>query len=144
MLDDCVALVGLERLGSLHLNDSQKPLGSNVDRHANIGEGELGEDGCAVFLSEPRFEGLPLVLETPGPEHSGPRAEEIALTRGLRERGLAARATADRSARPAPPPAVPASGTAHLLTNAVAARPERFRRSSGRIRQPPHSPGGRS
>lgn len=91
VLDRCVALVGLERLGSLHLNDSQKPLGSNVDRHANIGAGELGEGGCAVFLSEPRFEGLPLVLETPGPEHSGPSAAEIALTRALRERGLAAR-----------------------------------------------------
>ncbi|HEV2785407.1 MAG TPA: deoxyribonuclease IV, partial [Solirubrobacteraceae bacterium] len=59
VVDSCVALVGRERLGSLHLNDSQKPLGSNVDRHANVGEGELGEDGCAVFLSEPRFEGLP-------------------------------------------------------------------------------------
>jgi deoxyribonuclease-4 len=96
VLDQCDELVGLERLGSLHLNDSQKPLGSNVDRHANIGAGELGEDGCAVFLSEPRFEGLPLVLETPGPEHSGPRAAELALTRALRERGLAAR-RADRA-----------------------------------------------
>jgi len=92
VLDECSALVGLERLGSLHLNDSQKPLGSNVDRHANVGQGELGEDGCAVFLSEPRFEGLPLVLETPGPKHSGPTAEELALTRALRERGLAERA----------------------------------------------------
>ena len=91
VLDRCVELVGLERLGSLHLNDSQKPLGSNVDRHANVGEGELGEDGCAVFLSEPRFEGLPLVLETPGPRRSGPTAAEIALTRALRRRGLAAR-----------------------------------------------------
>jgi deoxyribonuclease-4 len=91
VLDDCVAQVGLERLGSLHLNDSQTPLGSNVDRHANIGEGELGEDGCAVFLSEPRFAGLPLVLETPGPQRTGPTAEEIALTRTLRARGLAAR-----------------------------------------------------
>ena len=91
VLDQCVQLVGLDRLGSLHLNDSQKPLGSNVDRHANVGEGELGEDGCAVFLSEPRFDGLPLVLETPGPQRTGPSAEELALTRALRERGLAAR-----------------------------------------------------
>jgi deoxyribonuclease-4 len=91
VLDRCAELVGLERLGSLHLNDSQKPLGSNVDRHANVGAGELGEDGCAVFLSEPRFEGLPLVLETPGPNHTGPTAEELALTRRLRERGRAAR-----------------------------------------------------
>lgn len=91
VLDECVAQVGLDRLGSLHLNDSQTPLGSNVDRHANIGEGELGEDGCAVFLSEPRFQDLPLVLETPGPKRSGPTAEELALTRRLHARGLAAR-----------------------------------------------------
>ena len=91
VLDECVAKLGHERLGSLHLNDSQTPLGSNVDRHANVGEGELGEDGCAVFLSEPRFQGLPLVLETPGPRRSGPTLEELALTRELRERGLAAR-----------------------------------------------------
>ena len=94
VLDDCVAQVGRERLGSLHLNDSQTPLGSNVDRHANVGEGELGEDGCAVFCSEPRFEGLPLVLETQGPTRDGPSAEELALVRSLRERGLAARARA--------------------------------------------------
>jgi deoxyribonuclease IV len=85
VLDRCASLVGLERLGSLHLNDSQVPLGANVDRHATIGDGELGEDGCAVFLSEPRFEGLPLVLET------SVTAEQLALTRALRERGLAAR-----------------------------------------------------
>jgi len=90
-LDECVENVGLDRLGSLHLNDSQMPLGSNRDRHANIGEGELGEDGCAVFLSEPRFQDLPCILETPGPNKEGPTAEEIALARRLRERGLAER-----------------------------------------------------
>jgi deoxyribonuclease-4 len=84
VLDECAEIVG-DRLGSLHLNDSQVPLGSNVDRHAHIGKGELGEEGCAVFLSEPRFEGLPCVLET------GPSAEELALARALRKRGLAAR-----------------------------------------------------
>jgi deoxyribonuclease-4 len=92
VLDGCVAQVGLERIGSLHLNDSQTPLGANRDRHANIGEGELGDDGCAAFLSEPRFEGLPVVLETPGPDRQGPTREEIARCVALRERGLAARA----------------------------------------------------
>jgi deoxyribonuclease-4 len=90
-LDDCVAAVGLDRLGSLHLNDSQTGLGSNRDRHANVGEGELGEDGCAVFLSEPRFQDLPCVLETNGPDRQGPTAEELALCVTLRERGLEAR-----------------------------------------------------
>ncbi|MEA2181709.1 MAG: deoxyribonuclease, partial [Solirubrobacteraceae bacterium] len=91
-VDECVELVGDSRLGSLHLNDSQTPLGSNRDRHANVGEGELGREGCAVFLSEPRFEGLPLVLETPGPDRSGPTKAELALARKLRTRGLKARA----------------------------------------------------
>jgi len=85
VLDDCAEIVGLERLGSLHLNDSATPLHSNVDRHAMIGQGELGEDGCAVFLSEPRFDGLPLVLETKA------TADEVALARELRVRGVAAR-----------------------------------------------------
>ena len=93
-LDECVSNVGMDRLGSLHLNDSQTPLGSNRDRHANIGEGEIGEAGCAVFLSEPRFQDLPCVLETPGVNKEGPSAEEIARTRKLRERGLGERGLA--------------------------------------------------
>lgn len=91
VLDDFDARVGLGRLGSLHLNDSQTPLGSNRDRHANIGQGELGEEGCAAFLSEPRFESLPVILETPGENRSGPTAEELAYCHELRERGIAAR-----------------------------------------------------
>jgi deoxyribonuclease-4 len=83
--------MGLERLGSLHLNDSQTPLGSNRDRHANVGEGELGADGCAAFLSAPPFADLPCVLETPGENRSGPSREEVALAMQLRERGIAAR-----------------------------------------------------
>lgn len=90
-LDDLEAEVGPGRLGSLHLNDSQTPLGSNRDRHANIGEGELGLDGCRVFLSEPRFAELPCVLETPGPDRSGATAAELALCERLRAEGLAAR-----------------------------------------------------
>lgn len=91
VLDDCVAAVGLERVGSLHLNDSQTPLASNRDRHATVGAGELGEDGCAAFLGDPRFDGLPCVLETPGPEGKGPDRNEILLAMALRERGRAAR-----------------------------------------------------
>ena len=90
-LDDLEATVGPGRLGSLHLNDSQTPLGSNRDRHANIGEGELGLDGCRVFLSEPRFADLPCVLETPGPDRSGATAKELALCERLRAEGLSAR-----------------------------------------------------
>jgi deoxyribonuclease-4 len=83
--------VGLERMGSLHLNDSQTPLGSNRDRHANVGAGELGERGCAAFLSTPAFQDLPCVLETPGENRSGPTREEVALAVKLREQGIKAR-----------------------------------------------------
>jgi deoxyribonuclease-4 len=91
-MDQFDRIVGIKRLGSLHLNDSQTPLGSNRDRHANIGTGELGERGCAAYLSEPRFDKLPLVLETQGPEHQGPAPEEVELCFKLRKRGLASRA----------------------------------------------------
>ncbi len=91
VLDECDREVGLGRIGSLHLNDSQTPLGSNRDRHANPGEGELGEEGCAVFLSEPRFDGLPCVLETPGHDRSGPTRDDLAFVSTLRERGRADR-----------------------------------------------------
>jgi deoxyribonuclease IV len=85
--------VGLGRVGSLHLNDSQAPLGANRDRHANIGAGELGEGGCAAFLSAPPFQDLPCVLETPGENRSGPTREEVQFAVELRERGLRERAS---------------------------------------------------
>ena len=85
---------GLERVRSLHLNDSQTALGANRDRHANVGEGELGEDGCAAFLAAPAFAELPCILETPGKERSGPTKKEIALAGALRERGIAERVEA--------------------------------------------------
>jgi deoxyribonuclease IV len=90
-LDECDRTVGLSRLHSLHLNDSLVPLGSNRDRHAILGEGELGDKGCAVFVSEPRFERLPCVLET-GRDGGAPAAEDVARAKKLRSRGRAARA----------------------------------------------------
>ncbi len=81
--------VGLERLRSLHVNDAAAPLGSNRDRHANIGEGLIGE-GLGVLLGDPRLQGLPAVLETPGPEGHGPDAAEILRLRELHARALAA------------------------------------------------------
>jgi deoxyribonuclease-4 len=82
-LTECDRLVGLERLHSLHLNDSMTPLGSNRDRHAVPGEGELGRDGLAAFVNEPCFQGLPVVLET-GRENGKVTGEDIALVRSLR------------------------------------------------------------
>jgi deoxyribonuclease-4 len=91
VLDEIDEKLGLERVGSLHLNDSQTPLGSNRDRHANVGEGELGEEGCAAFLSAPQLQDLPCVLETPGKNRSGPSREEVLLAGKLREQGVHAR-----------------------------------------------------
>jgi deoxyribonuclease-4 len=95
VLDEFDSVVGLERLGSLHANDSMVALGSNRDRHAIMGEGELGEKGCAVFLSEPRFDKLPGVLET-GRDHGSPAAEDVALAKKLRTRGKSNRRRAKR------------------------------------------------
>jgi len=92
LADEISAKVGLARVGSLHLNDSQTPIGSNRDRHANIGKGEIGEDGCAAFLGAPAFAELPCVLETPGKNRSGPSKREVALAVALHERGVAERA----------------------------------------------------
>ena len=89
-IDRYEKLVGKRRLRSLHLNDSMVTLGSNRDRHAILGEGELGPAGCATFLSEPRFAKLPCVLET-GREKGAVTAEDVAEARKLHRRGVAAR-----------------------------------------------------
>src|SRR5437867_10180151 len=87
LLEDLDARIGLDRLHALHANDAKAPLGSNRDRHDNIGEGLIGE-GLGVFLAHPKLQGLPVVLEVPGADGKGPNADEI---RKLRE--LHARAT---------------------------------------------------
>ena len=87
-LDEVDSTLGLDRLRALHINDAGAPLGSNRDRHANILEGELGER-LGVFLSNPRLQGLPAVLETAGPENRGPDAAEIQKAKDLRARWLA-------------------------------------------------------
>src|SRR4051794_20902998 len=85
VIDDCVSMVGLERVQCLHVNDSAMPLGSNRDRHAILPDGELGTRGLSAFLSEPRFEELPALLETKL------TAEQVDIARDLRKKGLAAR-----------------------------------------------------
>jgi deoxyribonuclease-4 len=57
-------IVGLDRLRAFHANDSKRPLGSRVDRHAHVGEGVLGLDPFRRLLHDPRFRGLPLLIET--------------------------------------------------------------------------------
>jgi deoxyribonuclease-4 len=91
VLRECTRKLGRRTVRSLHLNDSQTPLGSNRDRHANIGAGELGRKGCAAFLSAPSLQKLPCILETPGENREGPSRKEVALAQRLRRQGIAAR-----------------------------------------------------
>jgi deoxyribonuclease-4 len=91
VLADFDRVVGLGRLGSLHVNDSATPLGSNRDRHANLGDGEIGREGIAAFLSEPRFEGMPCVLEGPGHKGKALDRQDLEWAFTLRDEGLAAR-----------------------------------------------------
>jgi deoxyribonuclease-4 len=88
VLDEADAKIGIERLGAVHVNDAAVPLGAHLDRHANIGKGEMGKRGLSAFLSEPRFEGLPATLETPGPEKKGTSRAEVTLAKRLRREGL--------------------------------------------------------
>jgi deoxyribonuclease-4 len=87
-LDDVDERIGLDRLRALHANDSKLPLRSNRDRHDNIGDGVMGE-GLGVFLSHPKLQHLPVVLEVPGRDGHGPNAEEIQKLRDLHARATA-------------------------------------------------------
>ncbi len=87
LVDDIEARIGLDRLRALHVNDAAAPLGSNRDRHANIGEGEIGEE-IGAFLSQPKLQGLPAFLEVPGVDKKGPSAEELRKVREIHQRWL--------------------------------------------------------
>lgn len=78
--------IGLDRLRALHANDAKAPLGSNLDRHENIGDGLIG-DGLAVFLAHAEVQHLPVVLEVPGADGKGPNAHEIRKLRELHAGG---------------------------------------------------------
>ncbi len=112
VLDDLLAeldeRIGLDRLRCLHVNDSKTPLGSNRDRHDNIGDGLMGEK-LGVFLGHPKLQGLPALLEVPGTTGHGPDAEQMTKLRelharatkrgGARKRGTKARRPAARGTR---------------------------------------------
>lgn len=68
MVTKFVNTVGFEYLKGIHLNDSKKELGSRVDRHDNIGEGEIGLTGFELLMQDERFDDIPMILETPNTE----------------------------------------------------------------------------
>ncbi len=86
LLERADELFGIERLGCLHLNDSRHPLGSRRDRHANIGEGEIGLEPFRWMLNEPRLRGVPMILETPIGDDGEGHARDLATLRGLIEK----------------------------------------------------------
>jgi deoxyribonuclease-4 len=92
LADEIDSKIGLDQLRAIHLNDATDPRGSNRDRHAAIGKGTIGRKGFRAFLSEPRFQGLPAVSESPGLLGKGPDKEEVQLVRRLRREGIKARA----------------------------------------------------
>jgi deoxyribonuclease-4 len=84
--------IGLDRFRLLHVNDAAAPLGSNRDRHANLGEGLLG-DALTVILGHPAVRDLPAVLEVPGADDHGPDAAEVQKLRKLAARAVRRRTT---------------------------------------------------
>jgi deoxyribonuclease IV len=94
----CAGAVGMERVLAFHLNDAKAPLGSGLDRHENIGRGELGLMPFRLLLNDARFTAIPKVLETPKEPEPAADRRNLAVLRRLR-------VSARRSRRPA--------GTAH-------------------------------
>jgi deoxyribonuclease-4 len=76
-------VVGIDRIKVFHLNDSQKDLGSRVDRHAHIGAGCVGLEGFRAIVNDPRFAGLPMILETPKGDDLAEDIENLAKLRSL-------------------------------------------------------------
>jgi deoxyribonuclease-4 len=82
-VDEWDRVVGLQNLVAVHCNDSQTGLGSNRDRHANIGKGEIGETGFRALLHDPRLADKPFILEVPGFDGKGPDAANLEVLRRL-------------------------------------------------------------
>ena len=72
-------IIGLSRLKLFHVNDSAKPFGSRVDRHAGIGLGEIGIDAFRRLVTDPRFLNLPMILETPKEDEDGNDMDAVNL-----------------------------------------------------------------
>lgn len=76
-------LVGLDKVRCFHLNDSQKDLGSRVDRHSHIGQGCIGLEAFRLLVNDPRFRGVPMIIETPKGDDMAEDIENLTLLRSL-------------------------------------------------------------
>ena len=85
--DEIDAKIGLKQLKAIHLNDSRDDRGSNRDRHAPLGKGEIGRKGLRAFLGEPRLDGVPTVLEGPGIDGHEVARKDVQLARRLWREG---------------------------------------------------------
>lgn len=83
MIAEFERVIGLDRLKVFHLNDSEKDLGSRVDRHAHIGEGYIGLEPFGYFLNDPRFAKTPFLIETPVKKEPDDNERNLAALRSL-------------------------------------------------------------
>jgi deoxyribonuclease-4 len=82
-IDEFGELIGFDWLYCVHANDSKNPLGARRDRHENIGEGHIGEEGFRRMLHNKHLRGLPWILEVPGFEDKGPDKKNIEILKRL-------------------------------------------------------------
>ena len=82
MIDELDRAIGVARVKCIHVNDSKRECGSRVDRHEHIGKGKIGKSGFARFINDPRFLGVPMILETPkGKDGRGSDLDKVNLRR---------------------------------------------------------------
>ncbi len=82
MIDALDSAIGLANVRCIHMNDSKREAGSRVDRHEHIGKGKIGKAGFSHFINDPRFAGVPMILETPkGKDGRGTDFDKVNLKR---------------------------------------------------------------
>src|SRR3989344_35285 len=82
-LEEFDKLIGLDKLVAIHANDAKFDIGSNRDRHANIGEGFIGKDGFKNLVNHPKLKDIPFILEVPGFADTGPDKENVNILKSL-------------------------------------------------------------
>jgi deoxyribonuclease-4 len=85
MLDELDAGPGSANVAAVHANDFKRVCGSGVDRHDNIGEGFIGEEGFAAIMANPAFADVPFLLEVPGFEGNGPDQQNMDILKRIRQ-----------------------------------------------------------